>query len=222
MRGQIQKKAFNPQLNPYVGKMDEHRDVIFTQPADENDAVNAFLESSPFLTVDLGCGAGNFLRDYALKNPGINCLGFELRFKRLVKGAIKLKKHAINNVRLIQARAEEIEEWIPEDSVNEAYINFPDPWPKKKQRKHRMMSHGFLEKLGKLLKKDGFFVFKTDHKDYYDWVETLIFANSRFHITESTEDLHRSEFNETNIYTEFESLFKGKGYPVYYLKARPS
>ena len=211
---------FNPALNPYVSRMEEHSDIIKTAPIEENQELMEFIRSSQSLIMDLGCGAGNFLRDYASHLPDASFLGFELRFKRLVKGALKLKKRNLSNVRLIRARAEDIDVWVPKDSVEEIHVNFPDPWPKKKQLKHRLMKKEFFMKAHEILVEGGYLVFKTDHREYFESVTELLTDVHCFQIVEQSDDLHQSEFNETNILTEFEALFKGKGFPVYYLKIK--
>ncbi len=209
---------FNPDLNPYVTEMDQHRDIIKTLPPEANKDFFDFIKTDAPLIVDLGCGAGNFLRDYAIQNPDARFVGFELRFKRLVKGAVKFKKRDIDNIRLVQARAEDITDWFPEKAISEIHVNFPDPWPKKRHRKHRLISQAFLNNVHKLLRDDGAFTFKTDHEDYFNYAVEQLTAYPYLNIKEYSEDLHNSRYNETNILTEFESLFKGKGFPVYYMK----
>jgi tRNA (guanine-N7-)-methyltransferase len=209
---------FRPELNPYVSKLEEHRDIIKTLPLESNTDFFDFVKADNPLIIDLGCGAGNFLREYAIIKPDSRFVGFELRYKRLVKGALKLKKRNITNVRLVQARAEDIDDWLPEQSTDEIHVNFPDPWPKKRHHKHRLISEQFLSKVNKLLKKDGSFTFKTDHQDYFHYAVDRIKSCPFLDSVSYSEDLHHSEFNDTNILTEFESLFKGKGFPVYYIK----
>ncbi|MCP4757010.1 MAG: tRNA (guanosine(46)-N7)-methyltransferase TrmB [Proteobacteria bacterium] len=209
---------FDPNLNPYVAQIQDHKDIIWTAPIDDNPDRRKFETSQRPIIVDLGCGAGNFLRDYALSAPECDFIGFELRFKRLVKGAIKFKKHNVKNVRLVQARAEDIACWFRPDSLKEIYINFPDPWPKKRHRKHRLLTLPYLATLNKLLIKNGHFIFKTDHSEYFFPVLDLIKQQSLFEIIEYSEDLHNSSYNDRNIPSEFEMLFKNKGYPVYYVK----
>ncbi len=198
----------------------QHKDIIITQSEEGNPDRSAFFSDSKPIIIDLGCGAGNFLRDYARLYPDFNFYGFELRFKRLVKGALKFKKHKLTNIRLIQARAEDITSWFPSGSIKEVNINFPDPWPKKKHLKHRLMTAGFLVKLNDLLEEGGHFVFKTDHCDYFRPVKSLIEESGLFDVVGCSEDLHNSPFNEHNIPTEFEQLFLSKGYPIYYIKSK--
>ncbi len=216
----MNRSSFNPDLNPYVTKVLQHSDIIRTQISDGVPDTADFINLSRPIIVDLGCGAGNFLRDYALLSPEIDFYGFELRYKRLVKGALKFKKRHLANVRLIQARAEDIAFWFPPSSIREVYVNFPDPWPKKRHLKHRLITTDFLIRLSGLLEEEGQFVFKTDHRDYFDLAKTLIEESGVFDVMGHTEDLHNSPLNEQNIPTEFELLFKNKGYPVYYIKTK--
>lgn len=210
----------NPILNPYVSKLEEHRDIILTSPTENNGEFLEFVNAPYPLIVDLGCGAGNFLRDLAKSRPEARFVGFELRYKRLVKGALKFKKQAITNIRLVQARAEDIHCWLPENSAAEMYVNFPDPWPKNRHRKHRLLNERFLITMRRLLTPDGSFIFKTDHQDYFKHVVEQLRTCPYYEMTEYSEDLHNSEYNESNILTEFELLFKTKGFPVYYLKTK--
>jgi len=209
---------FDPDLNPYVAKIQEYKDIITTIKRGETPDSGKLLNEDRPIVVDLGCGAGNFLRDYALIKPEYDFVGFELRYKRLVKGAIKFKKRDIKNIQLVQARAEDIGQWFPNQSIHEVNVNFPDPWPKKRHHKHRLISHEYLQILNRLLKPGCQFVFKTDHKDYFLYAAELIKQQSFFNLKEYSEDLHNSSYNEENIPTEFEQLFKNKGYPVYYIR----
>ncbi|MBU2647507.1 tRNA (guanosine(46)-N7)-methyltransferase TrmB [bacterium] len=216
----MSRSSFNPNLNPYVAKVQQHRDIIITQNTGEDpSAVGGIISSRPII-VDLGCGAGNFLRDYALLAPEFDFFGFELRYKRLVKGALKFKKHDLSNVRLIQARAEDVALWFQPASIKEIHVNFPDPWPKKRHLKHRLLTADFLMKISRLLEPGGHLVFKTDHRDYFTPVKAQLETGGIFEIIEYTEDLHHSPLNEQNIPTEFELLFKNKGYPIFFIKTK--
>lgn len=209
---------FKSDLNPYISQIGEHKGIILSVSNNVFTAPLNFANPDSPIIVDIGCGAGNFLRDYALLAPHNNFVGFELRYKRLVKGAIKFKKHNLTNIRLIQARAEDIGLWFQPDSIEEIHVNFPDPWPKNKHRKHRLITPKYLENIASLLKQNGCFIFKTDHEDYFFPVLEMIKQQSFFQIVEYSEDLYKSSCHQRNIPTEFELLFKNKGYPVYYIR----
>jgi len=210
----------NPDLNPYVAELERYEKFIWSRDPEEIEEFEDYLKSQP-IVLDLGCGSGNFLRDMARAMPHRNYLGFELRYKRLVLGARKIQKWGIENVRLVQARAEEIAEWFVPGSVHQIHVNFPDPWPKTRHRKNRMIQPKFLDTLKMQLEKGGNFQFKTDHREYFAEALGTFEASEEFEVCELSWDLHNSEFKASNINTEFESLFLSKGLPVYYLKALP-
>jgi len=208
------------QTNPYIDEIHEHKDIVWLANQEENFKLDSFQNPQRRLVLDLGCGAGNFLRDYAQVEPETNFVGFEVRYKRLVKGAEKFKKKGLENVRLVQGRAEGITEVFQSQSVHEININFPDPWAKRKQLKHRLINQDYLKKIHSLLVSGGHFVFKTDHQGYFAMVAGLLQQQSDLKLIEYSENLHHSEFDEKNIPTEFELLFKYKDCPVYYLKTQ--
>ena len=206
--------------NPYILEMDKYKDIIITEKISNRPDKPFPDHQSEKVIIDIGCGSGNFLRKYAQYYPGYRFYGFELRFKRLVKGAVKFRKRDITNIRLIRDRAENIRDWIKEKTIDEIYVNFPDPWAKKKkQLKHRLITKEYLTELSSLLKPTGHFIFKTDHPIYFQWTMDRLNVHDHFKVIEYSDDLHHSEYDETNIPTEFEQLFRGKGFPVYYVKS---
>jgi tRNA (guanine-N7-)-methyltransferase len=211
---------FDPDVNPYVAKLEQYRDIIVSAWPDISEQGSKIGRGDRAIVVDLGCGAGNFLRDYALQRPDWDFYGFELRYKRLVKGAQKFKKHGLTNIRLFQSRAEDIASWFLPGSLRQVTINFPDPWLKKKQRKHRLLNSAFLRTLHGLLEPEGCWTMKTDQSEYFLATVALIASSDRFEIVAYTEDLHRSYYREQNIPTEFERLFESKGFPVYYIRSK--
>ncbi len=206
--------------NPYVQQIEEYQEWIISKnnlriPQWEQE----FSQQFPLL-VDLGCGAGNFLRDVALQFPQYNYIGFELRYKRLVKGAIKFKKRSLKNIRLIQDRAESIGRYFQNNSIHTICVHFPDPWAKSHQKKHRLLTKEFVTTLHQLLLPQGYFRFKTDHQEYFNTVCSWLESTPQFLITEKTTHLYESPYSEENIPTEFELLFKNQQLPVHYCLAQ--
>lgn len=205
--------------NPYIDQIANYPETIKTFDGKKPDWSEWFPETKPII-VDIGCGAGNFLRDMAIKEPNFNYVGMELRFKRLVKGALKFKKRAISNIRLIQERGEDIDLLFSSNMLYRIHINFPDPWAKNRQKKHRLFSLDYLTKLSQLLVPNGNLLFKTDHEEYFHFVQSLLKQQQHFIMIEYSENLHHSPYNDQNIPTEFEQLFANKGEPIYYCKLR--
>ncbi|MDT8448094.1 MAG: tRNA (guanosine(46)-N7)-methyltransferase TrmB [bacterium] len=213
--------AKDPRRNPYTQKILEYEDWIWLERPEHTPQLVEYLGRPGPLVLDLGCGSGNFLRESARISPEKRFIGFELRYKRLVLGARKFKKWGVENVRLAQARAEEIDQWFEEDQLDRVHVNFPDPWPKQRHRKNRLIQEPWLAKLKGRLKSSGEFMFKTDHQEYFTSVLELLKKTPHFEVVELSWDLHNSEYAEQNVLTEFEQLFRSKGMPVYHLKARP-
>jgi len=170
--------------------------------------------------LEIGCGSGRYLIGWALVNPQDFFIGFELRYKRLVLAAKKMEQQNTHNILLMRERGEFLHEYMPNNSMNCMHINFPDPWSKKSRRKNRILSAEFLSVMLPLFRSNGELLFKTDHLEYFETVTEILQQLKTYKIVEHTSDLHNSEYNENNILTEFEMLFKSKGNPpIGYLKA---
>jgi len=119
------------------------------------------------LAVDIGFGRGEFLIDLARREPGRPFVGIERSFKRTVKMARRLVRLGIANVRLIEERAEEaIHGFFPEASLSEAWINFPDPWPKDRHARRRLVQPAFLRDLTLRIEPGGVLHLATDDPAY--------------------------------------------------------
>jgi tRNA (guanine-N7-)-methyltransferase len=121
--------------------------------------------------VEIGSGKGRFIIKSAAENPDKNFLGIEksLKYTRV------LNKHAeksgLTNLRLLNAEAGYfVSKYIPENSVSECHIYFPDPWPKKRHNKRRLINSSFLQAVTLSLKPGGCIYYATDFKDYFDQI----------------------------------------------------
>lgn len=117
--------------------------------------------------LEIGFGDGDFLIENALKNPGRNYLGIEIKKKRFNKAVRKSNRAKAGNVKFIHMDAEiAAEEIFHPDSFSTVYINFPDPWPKDRHRKHRVINRGFLNKLSRIMKSGASLEIASDHREY--------------------------------------------------------
>lgn len=169
--------------------------------------------SSGKVHLEIGCGSGRYLIEWALKNPQDFFIGLELRYKRLVLAAKKMEEQNVPNILLLRERGEFLHEYLPNNSMDCMHINFPDPWSKKSRRKNRILSADFLTMVHPFFCSKGELLFKTDHLEYFETVTEILQQLKTYKIVEHTANLHSSEFNENNILTEFEMLFKSKGNP---------
>ena len=129
------------------------------------------------LVVDIGFGRGEFLMELAARDPGAALLGVERSFKRVLKMAHRLASTELCNVRLVEAPAElVVAEGFPPGSVSCFWINFPDPWPKKRHARRRLIQSGFMRALALRLVPGGVVNIATDHVAYAEQIDEVLRA----------------------------------------------
>lgn len=170
------------------------------------------------LYVELGTGKGDFITQIAERNPQINFVGLEVEATVVLAAARKVREKNLSNVRLIVFDVINIGEIFSEHEVDRLYINFCDPWPKKRHAKRRLTHVRFLELYKKILKPDGEIYFKTDNRGLFDF-SLEQFAEAGFSVRDVTNDLHAAEPPD-NIRTEYENKFSAAGVPINFCVAR--
>ncbi|MEE9608026.1 MAG: tRNA (guanosine(46)-N7)-methyltransferase TrmB [Myxococcota bacterium] len=131
--------------------------------------------SSLRLIVDVGFGRGEFLTQLAQRDPGSAVLGVEYSYKRTLKLARRLARSDLCNVRLIEATAEQVVgELLPDASVTTFWINFPDPWPKKRHHRRRLIGPDFARELARRLVLGGVVHVATDHAEYAEVIDAAL------------------------------------------------
>ena len=142
-------------------------------PADyfrRHSADDIFGNDHP-LEIDLGCGDGSFLIDMARHYPERNFLGIERLLGR-VRGVCKrIQELGLDNVMVLRLESQyTLEYLLAPASVSRLHLLCPDPWPKARHHKRRLVQQEFLHILQKTLSPNGEFLFKTDHLEYHEWV----------------------------------------------------
>ncbi len=161
------------------------------------------------LHVELGTGKGDFISQLAQRNPEINYIGIEMQQDVLYSAAKKISELELKNVRLLVFDINKIEDIFAPGEVDRFYINFCDPWPKKRHAKRRLTHVGFLEKYRGLLKSGGRIHFKTDNRPLFDF-SLEQFEEAKLTVQDVSFDLH-AENRPDNIMTEYERKFSGFG-----------
>jgi len=180
-------------------------------------AEECFHNTNP-VHLEIGSGKGNFIITLADLNRDINYIAMEKYMPVLGKLIKKLPEEGIPNLAATNADAEKLAEFFEAGELECIYLNFSDPWPKKKHAKRRLTNIKFLELYKKVLKDDGVIKFKTDNRDFFEYsIEQ--FEAAGFLLKDVTYDLHNSSFAEGNIKTEYEEKFTSLGLPIYMLKA---
>ena len=172
-----------------------------------------FNNNNP-IHVEIGTGKGNFIINKAIKYPNINFIGIE-KFDSIIARCLQKIPDGLENLKIVRMNALEIDE-IFKKEVDTIYLNFSDPWPKKKWHKRRLTSHLFLEKYDSIFKKEKRIVQKTDNRDLFEY--SLVSLNTYgYKLVDISLDLHNSGI-EDNIETEYEQKFSKLG-PIYYVEA---
>jgi tRNA (guanine-N7-)-methyltransferase len=171
------------------------------------------------LVVDVGFGRGEFLMELAREDPTTAFLGIEYSFKRVLKMARRLARSDLVNVRLIEATAElVVGERLPEASVSCFWINFPDPWPKKRHHRRRLIQARFVRALARCLVAGGELHVATDHIGYAEWIDEVLTAESGLENALAPERFRRSVNDRPT--TAYELEWRAKGHPFRFFAYR--
>lgn len=163
-------------------------------------------------------GKGRFIVEMAKKNPEKNYIGLELQ---TVAVGIALKKQLeekLPNLQLICANGSGLGEYFEKGEIAGIYLNFSDPWPKKRQTKRRLTYKTFLEQYKEVLDSDGHIEFKTDNQGLFEY-SLVSMNNFGMKFDGVWLDLHSSPEAEDNVMTEYEEKFSKKGQPIFKLEA---
>ena len=173
---------------------------------------NLFEKDAPTL-MEICSGNGQWIAERALANPEINWVAVEIDFVRARKIWLKSFKQNLPNLFVVCGEAFAfLTHYVRNESVAEVFINFPDPWPKRRHAANRLIQKPFVESLKRVLKKDGFLTLTTDDAPYKN---QMMEQCSPFFEFESSE-LDFDEYGDSF----FASLWKTKGKDLFYLKYR--
>lgn len=179
-----------------------------------------FGNSNP-IYVEIGTGRGQFISQHAVQNPDINYIGIEFEYLLLGRVGHKAEVAGVgNNLVVTPADAIRLLDIFAPGEVSRIYLNFSDPWPKKRHTPRRLTHGNFLKLYREVLDPQGAVHFKTDNRDLFEF-SLNSFAEDDWKLSKITLDLHNSEWAEGNIMTEYEQKFSSQGVPINRLEARP-
>ena len=183
---------------------------VINNPSDYKWAWARVFKNNNDIEIEIGTGKGKFIIDKAIKNPNINYIGIEKYDSPLVSAVKKLELiDDISNLRLICTDAFNLNE-IFDHEIDKIYLNFSDPWPKKRHEKRRLTSSTFLDIYDNLFKKTKHIEMKTDNDSLYEYsLESLI--NNGY-------DVLKTDTNYFDVYTtEYEDKFIKMGKNINYI-----
>ncbi len=176
------------------------------------------------LHVEIGSGNGFFLVELARRNPTWNVLGVEIRYKRVVLCARKIRKSGTSNARIARYHAAFLDDLFELGSLAGLYVNHPDPWPKGRHEKNRLISRWFLEDVCQLLQPGGWLRLKSDHRPNVDRAVELLDSDGEggraqrlpLMVSGRSDDVTTGPAPwPDDIETNYQSKFRKRGLPVY-------
>ena len=198
------RTKYKPWAKPYF---EEHQEISL--PLNELDKLKDIY-------LEIGAGKGQFITDMSKRHPerfflavekNITCVGFTAK---------KIVEEEISNVKLLAIDGDIVLNELKEGSVKVLYLNFSDPWPKKKHVKRRLTHPSFLEKYYRVLASDGEIRFKTDDDELYLYSKEM-FENDKFHIITDDEDYVLAD---DDVMTEYEDKKRKAGLKIHRLIIR--
>mgnify|MGYP002766849272 FL=1 len=182
---------------------------LVKNPKENKGKWNKVFNNDNNIEIEIGTGKGKFIIGKALENPNINFIGIEKYDSPLVSAVKKLEELELDNLKLICLDALEIEE-VFDHEIDKIYLNFSDPWPKKRHTKRRLTSSVFLNKYESLFKNKKRIEMKTDNDDLYE------FSSESF--IENGYDIVKTDTNYFDtIRTEYEDKFISLGKNINYI-----
>ena len=178
---------------------------------DRLDLQQVFGRAAP-LHVDLGCGDGSFLVDLAARMQEKNFLGIERLLGRVRSASRKAAR--LKNVRILRTETSyAVRYLLPAQSVDVFHLLFPDPWPKRRHWRRRLVTADFLQTIRAALVEQGILRIATDQADYFEQMQRTVEQSKHFVITKLNG---RDDFPIST----FEKKFKGNGARIYRLELR--
>lgn len=168
--------------------------------------------------IEIGMGKGQFIREMAKQHPEINYVGIDMQVSVMALALEKLLEAPLPNVQLLHVNGGALTQYFAANEVHLIYLNFSDPWPKKKHEKRRLTSPAFLAVDEEILQKNGEIHFKTDNQGLFEY-SLSSFSKYGMVLERVWLDLHQSDY-VGNVMTEYEQKFSAKGQPIFRVEAR--
>ena len=195
-------------LEPRMEKCAAYR---IEEPALRKGSWKSLKPDATALWVEVGCGKGKFTAETAQTNPDVLLIAVERCREAMVVAMEKAKSLGLTNVFYIDMDVAAIEDIFAAGEIDRLFINFPDPWPRKKNAKRRLTHCSFLDKYCRVVRENGEIHFKTDNAPLFEYsVEE--FAACGLEVKNLTRDLHKD--GVVGIMTGYEEKFHALGTPI--------
>ncbi|AGJ90522.1 tRNA (guanosine(46)-N7)-methyltransferase TrmB [Mycoplasma putrefaciens] len=192
--------------------LEKHKQyLIHFDKQNQIDLVKVFNNQNP-VHLEIGCGKGQFITTLSLKNSNINYIAIEKETTivgvALKKSLEQYQNKQMNNLKYFNDFADDLTKMFAKDSISKIYLNFSDPWPKKRHAKKRLTFISFLNNYSKILKKGGLLEFKSDNDQLYQFSLEQLSLTDKWEIVSKTNDLYKDKkLLEDNVASEYEIKF---------------
>ena len=201
----------------YAKEKIEASNYLILDAQNYKDNWSGVFKNNNKIRIEIGCGKGNFITEMARLNPDINFIGIEMFDSVLLRAIEKQEELKLPNLRFVRINALYLSDIFGKE-IDTIYLNFSDPWPKKRHHKRRLTSAQFLEVYDKVFISDCKIVQKTDNEELFIYsIESL--SHYGYKLSNITFDLHNSKFNDDNIQTEYEMKFSLLNKKIFKLEA---
>lgn len=181
------------------------------------DDLSEVFRNEKRTALEIGFGEGDFLIEMAKKETEWNFVGIEIKRKRFKKAVKRVERENLQNVKFLLMDAKiAVEEIFSPNTFSKVYINFPDPWPKDRQKKHRIINPKFLVRLSDIMKPLAALEIASDHEDYISHI-LEVFENMEIFKSEFRSPAYVNRLPYRPI-TKYEMEFREEGREIYYLR----
>ncbi len=191
--------------------------LIKLSPYYLSETSNKYFDNKNPLYVEIGMGKGLFIINNAIKYQNINYIGIE-KYPTVILKAIKkteVYENNFHNLKIICDDANNLKNWFKNKSVDKIFLNFSDPWPKKRHESKRLTSIGFMNIYKQILKPKQTIEFKTDNQGLYEYTLDQWMHSKDFKVEAHTDDLYSNvDLLKDNIPTEYENKFVKQGIKI--------
>lgn len=194
-----------------IPRMEQCAAVLESAPEERRGRWLSDFPAFSQLHLELGCGKGRFTAEMAAQHPDILFAAVEKVPDAMVVAMERVCARELGNVRFLDRDAANLLEMFAPGEVSRIYINFPDPWPKKKQFKRRLTAPSFQRLYAEVLVPGGEIWFKTDNLPLFEWSVEELRAGG-WELREVTNDLHGQGIS--GVMTDYEAKFHAQGVKI--------
>ena len=197
--------------------LEAHPQYVILNPADAKGRWQEIFGNDHPIHVEVGSGKGAFVSGMAKANPEVNYIGIDIQKSVLSYALDKVLATDVPNIKLLWVDGSDLTDYFEDGEIDRLYLNFSDPWPKKRHEKRRLTYQSFLATYQQILPENGEIHFKTDNRGLFEY-SLVSFSQYGMKLKGVWLDLHASDFKD-NVLTEYEQKFANKGQVIYRVEA---